>query len=93
MSSMTVTFAVRVPPGEDVDSAQKRLVDTAGRWVLMAVLSGSFDPMPPVTVQRTDVPVFVETGKQVMRHLEMVPEKRLQVATLLEARVEIEEES
>lgn len=86
-----VTFAVRVPPGEDVAAAELALIDTAEHWVLLARLSGTFDPMPAVVVEATEVPEFVPTGEMVPRGLGLVPESRLRVVTLLEAKVEVDE--
>lgn len=88
---MMVTFAVKVPAGEDVDAAARELLNTAEFWVLTAVLSGSFDPMPPVTVERTLIPVWIPTDETVSVGFGVAPALKLSVETLLEAKVEVEQ--
>lgn len=86
---MIITFKRTVDVDVDLDAEEADLVATAERWVLMGELSGTFDPMPPVTVVRSDTFVVVETGRTVPRGLEMVAEYGIRRQILLEAIVEV----
>lgn len=88
---MMITFARTVAVDADLDAEEADLVATAERWVLMSELSGTFDPMPPVTVSRSDTFSFVDTGGTVMQGLEMVTEYGILRQILLEAKVEVDE--
>lgn len=88
---MIVTFARTVPVSADLEQEKADLVATAERWVLLAELSGTFDPMPVVVVEQSDTFSFVETGGTRLVGLEMVTEYGLLREILLEAKVEVPE--
>lgn len=87
---MMVTFARCVAVDADLEQEKADLVATAEHWVLLAHLSGTFDPMPVVVVEQSDTFSFVESGGTRMAGLEMVTEYALLRQILLEAKVEVE---
>lgn len=88
---MMVTFARTVAVDADLEQEKADLIATAERWVLMAELSGTFEPMPVVVVEQSDTFSFVDTGGTRLVGLELVTEYGLLRQILLEAKVEVPE--
>ncbi|QIG59012.1 hypothetical protein SEA_FRANSOYER_4 [Microbacterium phage Fransoyer] len=89
---MIVTFARRVALDADLNAEEAALVATVERWVLAAELSGTFDPMPAVKLERSETVSFIETGCTRQAGLvEAAPQYELRRQILLEAKVEVAE--